>query len=72
METQGKALRYRDGIQIGRVAAQDVYKRQIIDAILNGDINNVPTKKIPYFDFEVPTVLNGVDTGDVYKRQEPY
>ena len=30
---------------------------------LNGDINNVPTKKIPYFDFEVPTVLNGVDTG---------
>ena len=33
------------------------------DAILNGDINNVPTKKIPYFDFEVPTVLNGVDTG---------
>ena len=40
-----------------------MYKRQIIDAILNGDINNVPTKKIPYFDFEVPTVLNGVDTG---------
>ena len=37
--------------------------RQIIDAILNGDINNVPTKKIPYFDFEVPTELNGVDTG---------
>jgi phosphoenolpyruvate carboxykinase (ATP) len=37
--------------------------RGIIDAILNGDINNVPTKKIPYFDFEVPTVLNGVDTG---------
>ena len=25
--------------------------------------SNVPTKKIPYFDFEVPTVLNGVDTG---------
>ena len=37
--------------------------RGIIDAILNGDINNVPTKKIPYFDFEVPTELNGVDTG---------
>ena len=35
----------------------------IIDAILNGDINNVSTKKIPYFDFEVPTELNGVDTG---------
>ena len=25
--------------------------------------HNVPTKKIPYFDFEVPTELNGVDTG---------
>ncbi len=23
----------------------------------------MPTKKIPYFNFEVPTVLNGVDTG---------
>ena len=29
---------------------------------LNGDINNVPTKKIPYFNLEVPTVLNGVAT----------
>ena len=35
----------------------------IIDAILNGDIKNVPTKKIPYFNFEVPTELTGVDTG---------
>ena len=32
-------------------------------AILNGDILNAPTKKIPFFDFEVPTELNGVDTG---------
>ena len=24
---------------------------------------NAPTKKIPFFDFEVPTELNGVDTG---------
>ncbi|HCK88821.1 MAG TPA: phosphoenolpyruvate carboxykinase (ATP), partial [Erysipelotrichaceae bacterium] len=33
-----------------------------IDAILNGDVNKVPTKKIPYFDFEVPTELEGVAT----------
>ena len=35
----------------------------IIDAILNGDILNAPTKKIPYFNFEVPTELPGVDSG---------
>lgn len=29
----------------------------------NGDILNAPTKKIPYFNFEVPTELKGVDTG---------
>ncbi len=44
-----------------RISIKDT--RGIIDAILNGDINNAPTKKIPYFDFEVPTSLNGVDTG---------
>ena len=43
-----------------RISIKDT--RGIIDAILNGDINNVPTKKIPYFDLEVPTVLNGVHT----------
>ncbi len=36
--------------------------RGIIDAILNGDILKAPTKKIPYFDFEVPTELPGVNT----------
>ena len=36
--------------------------RGIIDAILSGDINNAPTKKIPIFDFEVPTELPGVST----------
>ncbi|HBZ02797.1 MAG TPA: phosphoenolpyruvate carboxykinase (ATP), partial [Lachnospiraceae bacterium] len=36
--------------------------RGIIDAILNGDIKNAETKKIPYFDFEVPTSLPGVST----------
>ena len=36
--------------------------RGIIDAILNGDILKAPTKKIPYFNIEVPTELPGVDT----------
>ena len=44
-----------------RISIKDT--RGIIDAILNGDIKNVPTKKIPYFNFEVPTELTGVDTG---------
>ena len=44
-----------------RISIKDT--RGIIDAILNGDIVNAPTKKIPYFNFEVPTELNGVDTG---------
>ena len=44
-----------------RISIKDT--RGIIDAILNGDINNVPTKKIPYFNFEIPTELKGVDTG---------
>ena len=43
-----------------RITIKDT--RGIIDAILNGDILNAPTKKIPYFDFEVPTELPGVDT----------
>ena len=43
-----------------RISIKDT--RGIIDAILNGDILNAPTKKIPYFGFEVPTELNGVDT----------
>ncbi len=44
-----------------RITIKDT--RGIIDAILNGDINNAPTKKIPVFNFEVPTELPGVDTG---------
>ena len=43
-----------------RISIKDT--RGIIDAILNGDILNAPTKKIPYFNFEVPTELAGVDT----------
>ena len=44
-----------------RISIKDT--RGIIDAILNGAINKSDTKKIPYFDFEVPTELEGVDTG---------
>ena len=44
-----------------RISIKDT--RGIIDAILNGDIKNAPTKKIPYFNFEVPTELPGVDSG---------
>ena len=44
-----------------RISIKDT--RGIIDAILNGDIKGAPTKIIPYFNFEVPTELNGVDTG---------
>ena len=43
-----------------RISIKDT--RGIIDAILNGDIVNAPTKKIPFFNFEVPTELPGVDT----------
>ncbi len=44
-----------------RISIKDT--RGIIDAILDGDILNAPTKTIPYFNLEVPTQLNGVDTG---------
>ncbi len=43
-----------------RISIKDT--RGIIDGILSGDILSAPTKTIPYFNFEVPTVLNGVDT----------
>ena len=43
-----------------RITIKDT--RGIIDAILNGDILNAETKKIPMFDLEVPTALPGVDT----------
>ncbi|MBQ7546158.1 MAG: phosphoenolpyruvate carboxykinase (ATP), partial [Clostridia bacterium] len=42
-----------------RISIKDT--RGIIDAILGGDIIGAPTKKIPYFDLEVPTELVGVD-----------
>ncbi len=53
-----------------RISIKDT--RGIIDAILDGSIEKAPTKKIPYFDFEVPTELPGVDPNildprDTYK-----
>ena len=42
-----------------RISIKDT--RGIIDAILSGAINEAPTKTIPYFNFEVPTSLPGVD-----------
>lgn len=43
-----------------RISIKDT--RGIIDAILDGSIDKAPTKKIPFFDFTVPTELKGVDT----------
>ncbi len=42
-----------------RISIKDT--RGIIDAILSGEIEKAPTKKIPYFNFEIPTELAGVD-----------
>ena len=42
-----------------RISIKDT--RGIIDAILDGSIDKAPTKMIPYFSFEVPTALPGVD-----------
>ena len=58
-----------------RISIKDT--RGIIDAILNGSINNVETKKLPYFNFEIPTILPGVDTKildprDTYSSKEEW
>ncbi len=42
-----------------RISIKDT--RGIIDAILNHSIDSAPTKTIPYFNFVVPTQLEGVD-----------
>lgn len=42
-----------------RISIKDT--RGIIDAILDGSIDNAPTKQIPIFDFKVPTALPNVD-----------
>ncbi len=43
-----------------RISIKDT--RGIIDAILDGSIEKAETKHIPFFNFEVPTELPGVDT----------
>ena len=43
-----------------RISIRDT--RGIIDAILNHNIEKAPTKTIPFFNFVVPTELEGVDT----------
>ena len=53
-----------------RISIRDT--RGIIDAILNHSIDAAPTKQIPYFNFTVPTKLEGVateilDPRDTYK-----
>ncbi|MFV0528067.1 MAG: phosphoenolpyruvate carboxykinase (ATP) [Lachnospiraceae bacterium] len=42
-----------------RISIRDT--RGIIDAILDGSIATAPTKALPYFNFEIPTELPGVD-----------
>ena len=44
-----------------RISIRDT--RGIIDAILNHSIDEAPTKQIPFFNFTVPTKLEGVDPG---------
>ncbi len=55
-----------------RISIKDT--RGIIDAILGGAILKAPTKRIPYFNFEVPTQLDGVawgilDPRDTYQNR---
>ncbi|BEU87588.1 phosphoenolpyruvate carboxykinase (ATP) [Selenomonas sp. TAMA-11512] len=54
-----------------RISIKDT--RGIIDAILDGSILKADTKRLPYFNFEVPTSLPGVDPAildprDTYKH----
>ncbi len=50
----------QDGTALANVSPLKI-TRGIIDAILSGAILTAPTKKIPFFNFEVPTELPGVD-----------
>jgi len=43
-----------------RISIKDT--RAIIDAILDGSIDNAPTKFVQYFNLEIPTELTGVNT----------
>ncbi|OCA56489.1 phosphoenolpyruvate carboxykinase (ATP) [Photorhabdus namnaonensis] len=52
-----------------RISIKDT--RGIIDAILNGDIEEADTITLPIFDLAVPTALPGVDT-DILDPRETY
>lgn len=58
-----------------RISIQDT--RAIIDSILDGSIEKVSTKQLPFFNFEIPTELKGVNTDildprDTYKNTEEW
>lgn len=58
-----------------RISIKDT--RAIIDAILDGSIDEAPTKMIPFFNLEVPTALKGVnpavlDPRDTYSNVEEW
>jgi len=52
-----------------RISIKDT--RAIIDRILDGSIENAPTKTIPVFNLEVPTELEGVHT-DILDPRDTY
>ena len=52
-----------------RISIRDT--RGIIDRILDHKIDSAPTKKIPYFDFTVPTELEGVNK-DILDPRDTY
>ncbi|MCE1763750.1 phosphoenolpyruvate carboxykinase (ATP), partial [Enterobacter hormaechei] len=52
-----------------RISIKDT--RGIIDAILNGDIEETNTITLPIFDLAVPTALPGVDT-DILDPRKTY
>jgi phosphoenolpyruvate carboxykinase (ATP) len=52
-----------------RISIQDT--RGIIDAILNGDIENTDTMELPHFQLAIPTALKGVDSG-ILNPQDTY
>ena len=58
-----------------RISIKDT--RGIIDAILDGSIDKAPTKNVPFFNFQVPTELPGVDSNildprDTYASAEQW
>jgi phosphoenolpyruvate carboxykinase (ATP) len=49
-----------------RISIKDT--RAIIDAILDGSIENAPTRITPRFKLEVPTELNGIDSNILFTK----